>query len=86
MIYSRNELNQLAWAIDADGVERHEGATQVVADQARRAGVSSSLVEVLADASMPAPVRERAFGKVVHAMAHVRARAAVDAPEWALAN
>lgn len=82
MTYSNTELNELAWAIDADGVARHEAAAAAVVEQARSLGVVTPLVDVLADHAVPAPVRERAFGKVVHAIVH----AADAAPEWALAN
>jgi hypothetical protein len=81
--YSSSELNQLAWAIDSDGIVRHENAATAVVEQARSFGVTSPLVEVLADATLPAPVRERAFGKVVNAISHA---AATTNPEWALAN
>ena len=53
-----------------------------VVTQARAAGLSTPLVDVLADTSVPAPVRERAFGKVVNAIVH----ASATSPEWALAN
>ncbi|MEI2654877.1 MAG: hypothetical protein V9G12_22505 [Microthrixaceae bacterium] len=82
MNYSNAELNQLAWAIDSDGVNRHEEAAAAVAAQARAAGLVTPLVDVLADTSVPAPVRERAFGKVVNAIVH----ASATSPEWALAN
>ncbi|MFN8051610.1 MAG: hypothetical protein U0Q22_09255 [Acidimicrobiales bacterium] len=83
MTYSNNELNQVAWAIDADGIARHEDAASAVVRQARTAGVTSPLVDVLADLSVPAPVRERAFGKVAHAIAHA---ATASHNDWALAN
>lgn len=83
MIYSTEELDSLAWAIDAEGVARHEAATAAVAAQARSVGLTSPLLDVLTDASVPAPVRERAFGKVVHALAAV---SPASHPEWALAN
>ena len=82
MIYSNAELNQLAWAIDADGLLRHEDAAAAVVQQARSAGITTPLVDVLGDLSVPAPVRERAFGKVVNALVHAQSAS----PEWALAN
>jgi len=82
MTYSNAELNQLAWDIDADGVARHESAAAAVVEHARVVGVVSPLVDVLADTAAPAPVRERAFGKVVNAIVHATAAS----PEWVLAN
>jgi hypothetical protein len=82
MTYSNAELNQLAWAIDSDGIVRHEAAAAAVVDQARSFGVVTPLVDVLADRNTPAPVRERAFGKVVNAIVHATAAS----PEWVLAN
>lgn len=82
MTYSTAELNQLAWAIDSDGLARHEDAAGAVVEQARSFGVVSPSVDVLADRTVPTPVRERAFGKVVNAIVH----AAATSPEWALAN
>jgi len=82
MTYSNSELNQLAWAIDSDGITRHEDAADAVVAHARAVGVTSPLVEVLADRETAAPVRERAFGKVVNAIVHLQSAS----PEWALAN
>lgn len=82
MTYTHAELDRLAWAIDADGVARHEAAAAAIVEQARRSGVVTPLLDVLTDATVAAPVRERAFGKVVNAIVH----ASGSAPEWALAN
>lgn len=82
MNYSSEELNRLAWAIDADGLLRHQAEAAQVVDQARRVGVSTPMLDVLADETVPAPVRERAFGKVVNAIVH----ATPSPAEWALAN
>ena len=82
-LFSNAQLNELAWAIDADGLARHEAQADAVVGFARSIGIATPLVDVLADRAVPAPVRERAFGKVVHAV--VIAQAATS-PEWALAN
>lgn len=86
MTFSISELDHLAWAIDSDGLARHEDAAGAVVAQARLLGVDTPLVDVLADTKLPAPVRERAFGKVVNALAHAGSSAADAGPEWALAN
>jgi hypothetical protein len=83
MSYTASQLNELARAIDSDGLALHQDAAEAVARQARDSGVRSSLVGVLADRSNPAPVRERAFGKVVNLLAHADA---TSSPDWALAN
>ena len=67
------DLDALAWAIDADGLAAHEGAAHRVAQLAADAAVAPTLVEVLRDTHMPAPVRERAFGLVALALARVAA-------------
>ena len=83
MKLSTSQLNQLAWSIDADGFLPHEDEAIAVAVQAQATGVDSAVIGVLADRSSPAPVRERAFGQVVIAMARAEAAAS---PDWALAN
>ena len=83
MIYDHDELDRLAWTIDAEGIARHEAAATALVAQARDAGMTTALLDVLADATAPAPVRERAFGKVVHALTALPAGAE---REWALAN
>lgn len=80
---SITELNELAWAIDADGLARHQDRADEVVGQARSLGLSTPLVDVLADRQVPMPVRERAFGKVVNALSHA---AVAASPDWALAN
>lgn len=82
MNYSTAALNELAWAIDADGIGVHEAAAAAVVEQARALGLGNPSVDVLADHQVPVPVRERAFGKVVNAIVHAEAAA----PEWAMAN
>jgi hypothetical protein len=83
MSYSASELDELSWAIDADGLARHEDAAAAVVRQARDAGVRSALVDVLADPHVPVPVRERAFGKILNLLAHTEANVS---PDWALAR
>lgn len=79
------DLDQIAWAIDSDGIVRHESAVAGVVGWARAAGVSPVAADVLADPATPAPVRERAFGKVAQALAADAALGA-NGPEWVLAR
>lgn len=83
MTVSPLELDALAWAIDADGLVAHEAAAAEVAELATEAAVSPALVQVLSDTGLPVPVRERAFGHIVVALART---ITTDSPDWALAN
>lgn len=79
------DLDQIAWAIDADGIARHERAVADVVGWARALGVRAAALDVLADASAPRPARERAFGNVARALAADAARGDAG-PEWVLAT
>jgi hypothetical protein len=57
-------LDELAWAIEADGIERHEPAVARVVAALRTAGADLTWVDVVADRSAPAVARERAFGRL----------------------
>lgn len=59
-----DSFDDLAWAIDKDGIEAHADA--VAAVMAPLAGrVNARLLAILADAGQPSIVRARAFGAVV---------------------
>jgi hypothetical protein len=55
-------LDELAWAIDVDGIGYHEAAIARVVTWARTMGFDPILLDVLADPSEPETARERAFG------------------------
>jgi hypothetical protein len=57
-------LDELAWAIERDGIERHEGMVARVANRLRGTGAASALLDLVADPGQPAPARERAFGRL----------------------
>jgi len=62
-------LDELAWAIDSDGIARHEATVSRLANWARALGLDSVLVDVLADPAQPEAARERAFGALSQAVA-----------------
>jgi hypothetical protein len=57
-------LDELAWAIERDGIEHHEGMVARVATRLRAIGATSAMLDVVADPRQPAPARERAFGRL----------------------
>lgn len=79
------DLDRIAWAIDADGIIRHEDAVAGVVGWARNAGLRAAAVDVLGDLTAPPAARERAFGKVARALVADAAMGAAG-PEWVLAN
>jgi hypothetical protein len=66
---SLEALDALAWRIEADGVDQHAAAVAAVAHTARRAGLRGVVVDLLLDGTVPAVVRERAFGIVASRLA-----------------
>jgi hypothetical protein len=64
-----NDLADLAWALESDGIGRHEVSVRQVVRWARAAGVSSVAVDILADPREPEVARLRAFGQVAGALA-----------------
>lgn len=70
-----DHLTALAGAIVTDGFAAHEPGVAALVAHARRLGVCAVLTDVVADAAAPRPVRERALGRVVVALAAI-----VDAP------
>jgi hypothetical protein len=63
------QLDQLAWDLASEGFEGHEVVVRQVVRSARAAGVSPTLVDILADPAEPEVARLRAFGHVVAALA-----------------
>jgi hypothetical protein len=57
-------LDELAWAIERDGIERHEDTVTRVANRLRATGAGSELLDLVADPEQPVPARERAFGRL----------------------
>jgi hypothetical protein len=57
-------LDELAWAIERDGIERHEAMVSRMANRLRAAGAGSALLDLVADPGQPAPARERAYGRL----------------------
>jgi hypothetical protein len=62
-------LDDLAWAIDRDGIAAHEAAVSQIVAVAADHGVRPVLVAVLRNDALPASVRERAFGLLALALA-----------------
>lgn len=62
------QLTGLAEAVVADGLERHTGAIADVVAAARRLGLRPVLADIVADATAPRPVRERALGRLLVAL------------------
>jgi hypothetical protein len=63
-------LDELAWAIDSDGIGFHEAAIARVVTWARALGYHPVLLDVLADPAQPQTSRERAFGALTRAVAN----------------
>jgi hypothetical protein len=66
-------LDELAWAIDSDGIGCHEEAIARVVTRARALGVDPVLLDVLSDPAQPQVARERAFGTLSRTVASGRA-------------
>jgi hypothetical protein len=66
---STPHLVELAWDLESRGFEGHEVAVRQVVRSARAAGLSRTLVDVLADPTEPEVARLRAFGHVAAALA-----------------
>jgi hypothetical protein len=62
-------LDELAWDLASDGFVGHEVVVRQLVRSARAAGLSATLVEVLADPAEPEVARLRAFGHVAAALA-----------------
>lgn len=58
------QLENLGWDLATSGIESLEAEVSQVVAHARRAGIASVAVSVLADLNQPAPARERAFSLV----------------------
>ncbi len=73
-VSSRRGLDDLAWAIDRDGIAAHQrrGASPSLARPAAPASARCS-TNVLLDDALPGPVRERAFGQLAMWLAHAPA-------------
>jgi hypothetical protein len=57
-------LDDLAWAIARDGIERHEPAVARAVLALRTAGAVTPLLDLVADRDQPAVARARAFGRL----------------------
>jgi hypothetical protein len=62
------QLEQLAWDLECRGFAGQEVAIHQVVRSARAAGISRTLVDVLADPAEPEIARLRAFGRVATAL------------------
>jgi hypothetical protein len=62
-------LDELAWAIDRDGIGRHETAIARAVTLARAAGHDPVVLDVLSDPTQAPAARERAFGALASAVA-----------------
>jgi hypothetical protein len=62
-------LDDLAWAIAADGISAHLAAARGAAVCAQRAGLAPIAAAVVLDDGAPTIARERAFGLVAVALA-----------------
>ncbi len=69
---TRRYLEQLAWAIERDGLLDHEARIDRIVKYAEHRPVSRVLVEVLADRDAPEVARIRAFGKLAMQLAFTR--------------
>lgn len=63
------ELGELAHDVVANGFEAHQTDVARLVGLARRHGIRPVLTSVLADATAPRPVRERALGLLLMAVA-----------------
>ena len=67
---SSTDLTNLASDLAFDGFAGHDAAVRDVVRSARAHGISSVLVDVLADPRQPEVARQRAFGMVVSTLAY----------------
>ena len=63
------QLDELAHAVVLDGFDAHRTGVADLVAGARRLGIRPVLSDVLADAGAPRPVRERALGLLLAALA-----------------
>jgi hypothetical protein len=75
---SDEEVDRLAWHIEARGLTGVEKELRRVVERARSSGVSPVLVDVLADPTEPEVARMRAFG---HVALHMAAQGALTASD-----
>ena len=71
-----DEIDRLAWHIEAKGLAGTDEALRRVVQRACRSEVSPVLVDVLADPAQPVAARIRAFGRVALQLAVDRRRPA----------
>lgn len=57
-------LETLSWTVAEQGVDADLPGVRAFATEASRKSLSPVLIEVLMDAGAPAPVRQRAFGRL----------------------
>ena len=57
-------LDSLSWTVAEFGVDADLPGVRAFAQAAQRRALSPVLIEVLMDAGSPAPVRQRAFGRL----------------------
>ncbi|MEO1059130.1 MAG: hypothetical protein AAFY28_19645 [Actinomycetota bacterium] len=69
---TRRYLEQLAWAIERDGLPGHEARIDRIVKYAEDRPVSRVLLHVLADRNAPEVARVRAFGKLAMQLALAR--------------
>lgn len=69
---TRRYLEQLAWAIERDGLLGHEARIDRIVKYAEDRPVSRVLLDVLADRDAPEVARVRAFGKLAMQLALAR--------------
>ncbi len=65
MVMVADTALEIAESIVADGFDSLDAELAELLEDARRAEVSSVLVDVAGDRATPAPVRERALGRIV---------------------
>lgn len=65
------QLTALAHAVVTTGFDAQRDGLADVVDAARRLGIRPVLVDVVADAGAPRPVRERALGRLIVALSAV---------------
>lgn len=63
------DLDTLAHNIAAFGIDRFETEVQAIADHAFRRGISPTMAALVADSTAPTVARERAYARLVAALA-----------------
>jgi hypothetical protein len=66
------DFHELARDVDAAGMDSRQGTLQTLGDLARRASVSSVLIQVMLDPNQPEVARVRALARVQGEMGHRR--------------